>query len=394
MLRFVSVIVLLLLSIQVFAQEPTLSDKAEISIITCGPDPNELYSAFGHSAVRVTDPVNGIDYAFNYGVFDFDQPNFYLNFARGRNYYMLAVYNYSDFERAYKRDGRFIHDQVLQLTNAQRDKIYNFLLWNAQPENRTYRYDYYHDNCATRIRDILVEQLGNDLIVDSTFFEATHTFRQKTNEYLDPLPWGDLGIDICLGLPIDRTMRPSEYVFLPDYLESFVDHMQVKSDSGMVAMVKEKRIGNPQTVEGWDSLIHPWIGFSGLLVVIGVISFFDWRRKKLSRWFDVILFAIVGLVGLLLFVLWMFTDHHDAARNFNLLWAFPFHLIASIMFFSKRSKNLLSRYFLFCAIILLCTLVFWWALPQELNVYLIPVVIGLGIRCVVNWKLVGHRFHR
>lgn len=385
--RIVFVLALFLFSFSTFSQAPLLSDQAEISIITCGPDPNELYSAFGHSAVRVNDPVNGIDYAFNYGVFDFDQPNFYLNFARGRNYYMLAVYNYENFEWAYKRDGRFIHEQVLRLTASQRDKIYNFLLWNAQPENRTYRYDYYHDNCATRIRDILVEQLGNDLIVDSTFFEATHSFRQKTTEYLDPLPWGDLGIDICLGLPIDRTMYPSEYVFLPDYLESFVDHMQVKSDSGMVALVKEKRIGNPQTVVGWASLIHPWVGLSGLLVLIVLISFFDWRRKKLSRWFDVMLFSITGLIGILLFVLWLFTDHHDAARNFNLLWAFPLHFFAAILLFSKRTKNLLSNYFLVCVVILAGTLAFWWALPQELNVYLIPVVIGLGIRCVVNWKL-------
>lgn len=392
--RQVSFLGLFFISLFSFGQEISLSEKAEISIITCGPDLNELYSAFGHSAVRVTDSVNGIDYAFNYGVFDFDQPNFYLNFARGRNYYMLAVYNYSDFERAYKRDGRFIHEQVLQLTTAQRTKIFKFLMWNAQPENRTYRYDYYHDNCATRIRDILVNELGDELFIDSLFFQPVHSFRQKTDEYLDPLPWGDLGIDICLGLPIDRTMYASEYMFLPDYIEAFVDKMKVKSDSGWVALVKEKRIGNVQTVEGCDSLIHPWIGFSGLLVVIGLISFFDWRRKKLSHWFDVTLFGLTGLIGLLLFVLWLFTDHHDAARNFNLLWAFPFHLIASIMFFSKRSKNLLSRYFLFCAIILLCTLVFWWALPQELNVYLIPVVIGLGIRCVVNWKLVGHRFHR
>lgn len=385
--RIVFVLALFLFSFSTFSQAPLLSDQAEISIITCGPDPNELYSAFGHSAVRVNDPVNGIDYAFNYGVFDFDQPNFYLNFARGRNYYMLAVYNYENFEWAYKRDGRFIHEQVLQLTASQRDKIYNFLLWNAQPENRTYRYDYYHDNCATRIRDILVEQLGDDLTVDSTFFEATHSFRQKTDEYLDPLPWGDLGIDICLGLPIDRTMYPSEYVFLPDYLESFVDHMQVKSDSGLVALVKEKKIGNTQTVVGWASLIHPWVGFSGLLVLIVLISFFDWRRKKLSRWFDVMLFSITGLIGILLFVLWLFTDHHDAARNFNLLWAFPLHFFAAILLFSKRTKNLLSNYFLVCVVILAGTLAFWWALPQELNVYLIPVVIGLGIRCVVNWKL-------
>lgn len=385
--QIVLVLAFFLFSCNLYCQQLSLSDKAEISIITCGPDPNELYSAFGHSAVRVTDPVNGIDYAFNYGVFDFDQPNFYLNFARGRNYYMLAVYNYENFEWAYKRDGRFIHEQVLQLTSTQRDKIYNFLLWNAQPENRTYRYDYYHDNCATRIRDILVEQLGDDLTVDSTFFEATHSFRQKTDEYLDPLPWGDLGIDICLGLPIDRTMYPSEYVFLPDYLESFVDHMQVKSDSGRVTLVKEKILSNPQTVEGWNSLIHPWVGFSALLLIIVLISLFDWKRKKLSHWFDVTIFSITGLIGILLFVLWLFTDHHDAARNFNLLWAFPLHFFAAILLLSKRTKNLLSNYFLVCVAILTGTLLFWWALPQELNVYLIPIAMGLCIRSAMNWKL-------
>lgn len=390
MQRFVFVFGLVLISFFTLGQGISLSDEAEISIITCGPDPNELYSAFGHSAVRVIDPVNRIDYAFNYGVFDFDQPNFYLNFARGRNYYMLAVYQYQDFEWAYKRDGRFIHEQVLQLTPDQKAKFFNFLMWNAQPENRTYRYDYYHDNCATRIRDILVDQLGDDLIVDSSFFEPVHSFRQKTGEYLDPLPWGDLGIDICLGLPIDRTMYATEYMFLPDYIEAFVDKMKVKADSGWVDLVKEKRITHTATVEARNSIIHPWIAFFVFLFAIAGISVMDWKRKKLSRWFDVFLFTTVGLIGLLLFVLWLFTDHYDAARNFNLLWAFPLHFFAGLLLLSKRTYNLLSSYFLFCAILLAATLVFWWAIPQQLNVYLTPVVIGLAIRCLINWKLL-HR---
>ncbi len=329
----------------------------------------------------------GIDYAFNYGVFDFDQPNFYLNFARGRNYYMLAVYRYEDFERGYVRDGRYVHEQILQLTLPQKEKILRFLMWNAQPENRTYRYDYYHDNCATRIRDILVDQLGDELIVDSAFFKPEHSFRQKTGEYLDPLQWGDLGIDICLGLPIDRTMYSNEYMFLPEYIESFVNKMKIKSDSGWVAIVKETQINNEATVLAWSSLVHPWLAFTFLLVIIASISMYDWRRRKLSSWFDVILFGIVGLVGVLLFMLWFFTDHHDAARNFNLLWAFPLHLVASIMLLSKKGTHLLSKYFLFCSAMLVLTLAFWWALPQELNVYLIPVAIGLGIRCITNWKL-------
>ncbi len=146
---------LALLLISLSAKTQTLlSSKAEISLITCGPYQGELYSAFGHSAIRILDPEFNIDYAFNYGVFDFDQPNFYLNFARGRNDYLLAVYNFSDFKGPYLRDNRYIHEQILQLTQDQKQKIFDFLIWNAQSENRTYRYDYFYNNCSSKVRDV------------------------------------------------------------------------------------------------------------------------------------------------------------------------------------------------------------------------------------------------
>lgn len=385
MQRYFILVILLFCFFTGFTQT-SLSEEAEISVITCGPDPNEVYSAFGHSAFRVHDPAQGIDYAFNYGVFNFDQPNFYLNFARGRNYYMLAVYHYEDFEWPYIRDQRYVHEQVLQLTPSQKEKIFSFLMWNAQPENRTYRYDYYHDNCATKIRDVLVDQLGSDLRMDSSFLKAEHSFRQKTDEYLHTLPWGDLGIDICLGLPIDRTMYANEYMFLPDYIELFVANMQVKTDSIYIPLVKELRIKNEASVTAWHSLVHPWVAFTLLLTIITGISIYDWRRKKPSRWFDGILFGLVGLIGLLLLALWLFTDHHDAARNFNLLWAFPFHLVAVGFLITGKGNGILPTYFLVCSSLLGLTLLFWWALPQELNVFLIPVVAGLLVRCLLNWK--------
>jgi Domain of unknown function (DUF4105) len=365
-----------------------LSPQAEISIITCGPDRNELYAAFGHSAIRVWDPAHGLDDAFNYGVFDFDQPNFYLNFARGYLYYKLGVYYYSDFEAYYKRNQRFIHEQRLQLTPSQKQKLFDFLMWNARPENQTYRYDYYHDNCASRIRDVLHQQLNGAVTWDSSYFKAEHSFRQKTDAYLKPLPWGDVGIDICLGMPIDRTMNAWEYMFLPDYVESFVDHATIKHDSVFVSLVSEKKIiFEPQPVETWTAFVHPWVAFGIVLVFILFFSWRDWRRQQLSRWLDLILLGITGLIGLLLAILWIATDHYDAAWNLNLVWAFPLHLIACILFFNKRATHLLRSYFLMCTILLVFTLIFWWALPQELNLYLIPIVAGLAIRCALNWKL-------
>jgi hypothetical protein len=370
-----------LFGIQSFSQPLRLSEKAEISIITCGPSNEIVYSAFGHSAFRVVDPEFGIDYAFNYGVFDFDKPNFYLNFAKGRNYYLLAVYDYENFEWPYVRDNRFVHEQVLNLTQSQKEKIFSFLLWNAKPENRSYRYDYYQDNCATKIRDVLVEQLGDDITIDSSFLTPTHSFRQKTDEYLEQLPWGDLGIDICLGFPIDRIMSAREYMFLPDYIESFVDHTTIKSDSLIVPLVKEKRIINQDTQEKSKvAFVHPWIAGICLFIIVALLSIYDWRRKKISKWLDVVLFGTVGLVGLLLATLWLLTDHHDAARNFNLLWAFPLHFFAAILLLKKNPHRLVASYFLITGILLGATLLFWWLLPQQLNVFLIPIVGVLLMR--------------
>ena len=121
-----------------FSQEIILSDQAEISVITCGPGQEQVFTAFGHSAFRVFDPVNGIDAAFNYGVFDFDQPNFYLNFARGHNYYRLAVQDYKRFEYAYQYYNRYIVAQVLNLNINQKQRLFNYLQWNALPENQYY----------------------------------------------------------------------------------------------------------------------------------------------------------------------------------------------------------------------------------------------------------------
>jgi Domain of unknown function (DUF4105) len=139
-------LILLISSVQA---QTILSPQAEVSMITCGPYQGELYSAFGHSAIRVYDPVNSFDVAYNYGVFDFNQPNFYLNFTRGFLYYKLGVYSYPDFRDHYISYNRYVHEQVLQLDSIQKQKVFGFLENNALPQNQTYRYDYFYNNCAS-----------------------------------------------------------------------------------------------------------------------------------------------------------------------------------------------------------------------------------------------------
>jgi hypothetical protein len=366
-----------------FAQK--LSDEASISVITCGPY-DEVYLAFGHSAFRVHDPRTGIDYAFNYGVFDFDKPGFLVDFALGDNMYMLGVHDYQLFQESYIEHNRFIHEQVLNLTPEQRQKVFDYLMWNALPENREYPYDYFYDNCATRIRDVIVKVLGSDVTFDGSYITTDYSIRQLTDIYLKPQPWGDLGIDVCLGLPMDKKATPFEYMFLPDYIESGFDHASLKRDSITVPIVQEKKIiytSRPE--DGPTKLPHPLFVSGFLLIMALILSVKDFYTKKLSNWFDVFLFGSTGIIGVLLLFLWLFTDHKAAAYNFNLLWALPTHLVALAAF--RKAKRWLEKYFLIVVLLEALLLLTWWFLPQQLNTSLIPLVLTLLLRALLQYAM-------
>jgi hypothetical protein len=353
----------------------TLSDEAEISIITCGPGQEAVFTAFGHSAFRVHDPVNGINHAFNYGVFDFDQPNFYLNFARGHNYYKLAVQDWNRFEYAYIYFNRYIHEQVLNLTTEQNQKLFDYLQWNALPENQFYLYDYFYDNCATKLPDVVSKVFGEAVIFDGSYINTNYSIRELTDLYLKHQPWGDLGIDLGLGLPVDKEATPYEYMFLPDYVESGFDHATINGQP----LVKEKRIIYSVIEEETEfNFFQPLIVFMLFAFLTVVITINDDKRKKITRWFDIILFGSVGLIGLLLLLLWLATDHKATAYNLNLLWALPTHLIAAYGLFKKR--NWFQYYFNFVLGINLILLITWAWLPQMLHYSLAPIVAALALR--------------
>ena len=366
----------------VYSQPKQLSDSAEISVLTLGPYQGELYSAFGHSAMRVTDATQNFDYVFNWGVFDFDQPNFYLNFARGKNYYMLAAHPSDIFIDHYIQHNRFIHNQKLNLTTPQKQKLFEYLLWNVQIENRSYRYDYFYDNCATRIRDVIVKVFGDSVKFDDSYITTDYSIRDLTDIYLRYQPWGDLGIDICLGLPMDKRASAYEYMFLPDYIESSFDRASinglpiVKSKSNVYESVKE---------DYHRSLFHPMNVFILVAVVAIALTVYDLKRKKLSTWFDAVLFGATGAVGLLLFLLWVATDHKAAANNFNLLWALPTNLAAAIAFY--KNPAWLKKYFLIVAGIAAITLLSWPILPQQLNYFLVPFVFALLVRSLAQYQV-------
>ncbi|MBX2965297.1 MAG: DUF4105 domain-containing protein [Cyclobacteriaceae bacterium] len=360
-----------------------LSDQAEISVITCGPGQEAVFTAFGHSAFRVYDPENGINAAFNYGVFDFDQPNFYLNFARGHNRYRLAVQDFEHFEYAYQYYNRYVHEQVLNLTPEQKQELFDYLVWNAQPENQFYFYDYFYDNCATKLPEIIQKVFGDAVVFDGSYIKEPRSIRALTDLYLKYQPWGDLGIDLCLGLPMDKIATPYEHMFLPDYVELGFDHATINGEP----LVKQKVLryeARPETFS--NGVFQPLYVFSFFALIVLAISIYDFKRKKISTWLDAIVFGIIGLIGLLLLLLWVATDHRAAASNMNLLWALPTHVVVAFLLFKPRKW--VKKYFtgvLFLNILLLIT---WAWLSQTLHYSLTPVVIALTMRAYVRFKLV------
>lgn len=377
----------LLLVVSWFCHGQTkLSDRAEISVLTLGPWQGETFTAFGHSAFRVYDPVNRIDDAYNYGVFDFDQPNFYLNFARGYSVYWLGVTDYAGFEYAYIYHNRYIHEQPLNLTQDQKQKLFDFLQWNALPENKGYFYDYFYDNCATKIPEVMLKVFGDSVQFDGSYITTDYTIRELTDLYLGEQPWGDLGIDIGLGLPTDKKATPYEHMFLPDYVESGFNHASILQGSSREPLVKETRIAYEAVPEETPlNYSHPLIVFSLFLLITIFVSYRDLKRKKITFLFDGILFGVAGFLGICLLLLWTATNHQAAAKNFNLLWALPTHLVAVIAFI--RQPKWLERYFLAVAILTALLLISWPVLPQKLHYALIPLMIALGIRAYIQFRI-------
>ena len=365
----------------------TLAKDAEISIITIGPG-KQLYDSFGHNAIRVSDPSGGKDLAFNYGTFDFNTPNFYIKFGQGKLPYALSVSTYDDFLRNYIAEKRSIKQQKLDITYGEKIAIYEYLLDNAQPSNREYQYDFFFDNCATRIRDVIALNLGSKLSYqEKQYAPSLYSFRELIQQRLHWNSWGSLGIDIALGAVIDRTASPWEHQFLPDYVFESLKSATITRNNKTTALIDEQiTVNDPKYIAKSDGLasflLSPFFVF--LILAIGIVykTFKDSKQQKRSRWLDGILFLITGIIGVLLLVLWTATDHTATVTNYNILWAFPLNLIFCTLVSKKVPKKWIKSYVSFLIILLTLLVVHWLTGVQVFAPALLPLVIALFIRYV------------
>lgn len=363
-----------------FAFQFQLSDDAEASVLTFGPG-TSLNDAFGHNAFRIKDKTKGIDIVYGYGQYDFDAPNFYLKFARGKLNYLISRHFYSDIFNYYSRENRTIKEQVLNLSIEQKQKLFSYLENNYKPENRKYLYDFFYDNCATKIRDVLSTVTNNSISFEKPDNFEQKTFRELIYEHVDKNSWGSLGIDIALGSVVDRKASASEYMFLPKYIHSFFEGSKINRNDNLVkssTSLYEQKTDNATP----NFIMSPLVSLGLLSVIILFVTYKDFKKQKRSKWLDIILFSITGIIGVLLLFLWFGTDHTATWQNYNLLWACPLNILVIGQLLKKDIKNWVKSYLKFL-VIMLCLMTLHWVIGvQVFAIALIPLLIALAVRYI------------
>lgn len=293
----------------------------EVALITYGPG-ETYWERFGHDAIQVRDTVSGESVNFNYGVFDFDESGFLLNFARGRMHYLMDAAPTELDERFYVESGRSVTRQPLALTPEQAAALRDFLVWNVQPQHARYDYDYYADNCTTRVRDALDRALGGILRKQLENRAGGMTYRQQTARLMSAQPWLMLILDLGLGPYADQPLSAWQESFLPMVLQR--ELAQVKVDDGTGGSRALTSEGSLLSLNRLDvppdhapDLRMP-LAVAGLALAILLVA--SARRWPLGlALLGTFYLVAAGIVGVLLLVLWTLTTHHSAWANTNLL---------------------------------------------------------------------------
>lgn len=375
------------------AQPDSLSEQSEITMVTILPgDP--VYTMFGHSALRVHDPVQDVDRLYNYGTFDFDDPFFIPKFAYGHLRYFLSVASYPGAVQVYKQQGRPVIEQHLNLTAEQRNALYHFLQTNAQPENRYYQYDFFFDNCSTRIRDAMELALG-DAVTFADQPDPDRSFRHLLDPYAADRPLLDLGFDLGLGTPADRSPSPREAMFLPEQLLDAFNHATINRDGTSQPLVTQTDTtfwisGYTSTPSSFDwPTTLAWL-FLGL--TLGWTAWQATTGRPPGEAGDALFLAVVGLIGVAVFFLWFISEHMVTQNNWNLLWAWPTHLFAAAAILRRPKSQMLHVYLGATALSTAVIALGWTWLPQDLHAAVFPFVLALGVRS--GWRALLPSVHK
>lgn len=379
------------------------SDSVRVSLLTCSPGP-DAYERFGHAGIRIQDLKHGdLDLTFHYGVFSFNTPNFVYRFVKGETDYQLGAVYTRDFISEYRHRGLGMVQQQLRLDSAQTQDLIERLLINYRPENRTYRYSYFFDNCSTRPYRILQAITDNTIKYDSSWVNAI-TLREMVQQKTGTDNWLDFGIALAVARRSDIPTIYEEQLFLPDYLERALDHAQIPTLIGENLWYQDIVAGKdtlltiqPEVAEAIAAPdpIRPASVFAVVLLLALLLGAFEFRDRRAQRAgapgnkalklsanvFDTVVFLFLGITGSIVWFLNFLSLHPAVDHNLNCLWLLPTHIIMAIVLWFKSTQRVCQIYFgiTFAAVILYVILD--WSLGQYCPAPFLLLQATVLLRC-------------
>lgn len=331
--------------------------QLEIYVMTMGQG-DLLWERFGHNALGIRDHAAGTDIVYNWGTFSFEQEDFLPRFLRGEMRYWMAPYDAAGSLAAYESWNRSVTVQRLNLTPAERDSVRRFVEWNQQDANKFYRYDYYLDNCSTRVRDVLDVVLGGAIrrATDST--RTPMTYRDHSLRLMDGMFWSRTGIDLGLGAPTDRPISAWEAMFIPMELQRELRDIRIPDSTGrLVPLVASEEVLFAATRAPERKDVPQLAGVAFLLGLVTAILLVALGYRLPGRFaattLAMVWSLVAGTLGLLLFLLWTVTQHIATHGNQNLFFVQPLWLAVLVLLpFVRSGRTTRDRLLL---LIRLCT---------------------------------------
>ena len=362
---------LIFFSINIYANELENKNRYKMSILSIGEGPS-LVDAFGHTAIRVKDEELKNDVVFNFGVYDFNSPNFYSNFVKGRPEYKLGVQNYYNLTQNYVRQKRYIVEHQLNLDQNSIKIIIDLLV--EKLNDPYYIYDYFRDNCTTRAADIVIDKTNNKFKDEKLESEDIVSYRELIHGKINENSWAALGIDLCLGAVIDKKIKTRETFFLPENLMNYLDLYEGD-------IIKKNIIYRPESAISYrENIPSPLLINLILSLIIVAVTIFNFKRNKWNKSLDTLIFLISGSIGVLIIYLWFFSNHFAGAQNFNFLWAFPFNFALIFAIYKSKIPNWSIGFIKLLIIMIILLFLHWSTGVQKYNLTLLPIFVALLIR--------------
>jgi len=383
-ISIISFIFLLISSASLFSQ---FSNDTTAYLLTCGPG-TETYSIYGHSALRIVIREKNSDTVYNWGVFDFDTPNFAWKFAKGKLDYMISAESTNSFLSVYIFEHRYVVSQKINIDAKEIQKLTELVNENNKPENRKYRYDFFYDDCTTRIRDLLEKSIGEKLKYPPEEMGKIPTFRDMVGKYQKPYPWLKFGVDLIMGSTSDRKANFRDRMFLPLDMKEELSEAVVNRSGKMIPLLQNPVVlvdFAPPVVKKLFLVSPPAIfTFAIILIIIltGVI-----KSQKIFRLIDITIYLVFSILSVLMIFFNFFTDHEQMRWNLNIILLNPFIIVCFIFLILNKAVIL---WFRIVFIISAGFLVLHFILPQEFNIsfFLLAIILLIrsSVRCGFSWN--------